>query len=59
MAADFSGNDEREQTLNQLLSEMDGFDGGTGVVILAATNVPKALDAALLTPPAGLTAVSP
>lgn len=45
-----SGNDEREQTLNQLLSEMDGFDGGTGVVILAATNRPETLDAALLRP---------
>ncbi len=44
------GNDEREQTLNQLLSEMDGFDGGKGVVILAATNRPEALDKALLRP---------
>lgn len=46
----FSGNDEREQTLNQLLAEMDGFDGGKGVVILAATNRPESLDAALLRP---------
>ncbi len=45
-----SGNDEREQTLNQLLSEMDGFDGSFGVVILAATNRPESLDAALLRP---------
>lgn len=44
------GNDEREQTLNQLLSEMDGFDGGSGVVILAATNRPESLDKALLRP---------
>ncbi|WP_300282485.1 ATP-dependent zinc metalloprotease FtsH [Peptacetobacter sp.] len=44
------GNDEREQTLNQLLSEMDGFDGGVGVVILAATNRPESLDKALLRP---------
>lgn len=44
------GNDEREQTLNQLLSEMDGFDGGIGVVILAATNRPDSLDKALLRP---------
>ncbi len=46
----FSGNDEREQTLNQLLSEMDGFDGQKGVVILAATNRPETLDKALLRP---------
>lgn len=46
----FSGNDEREQTLNQLLSEMDGFDGHKGVVILAATNRPESLDPALLRP---------
>lgn len=46
----FSGNDEREQTLNQLLSEMDGFDGRKGVVILAATNRPDSLDPALLRP---------
>ena len=44
------GNDEREQTLNQLLSEMDGFDGSKGVVILAATNRPESLDHALLRP---------
>ncbi len=46
----FSGNDEREQTLNQLLAEMDGFDGRKGVVILAATNRPESLDPALLRP---------
>lgn len=46
----FGGNDEREQTLNQLLSEMDGFDGSKGVVILAATNRPETLDKALLRP---------
>ena len=45
-----SGNDEREQTLNQLLTEMDGFDGRKGVVILAATNRPESLDPALLRP---------
>ncbi|MDD4780551.1 MAG: ATP-dependent metallopeptidase FtsH/Yme1/Tma family protein, partial [Tissierellia bacterium] len=44
------GNDEREQTLNQLLTEMDGFDGNKGVVILAATNRPESLDKALLRP---------
>ena len=44
------GNDEREQTLNQLLTEMDGFDGKKGVVILAATNRPESLDPALLRP---------
>ncbi|MBE5776721.1 MAG: ATP-dependent zinc metalloprotease FtsH [Clostridiales bacterium] len=44
------GNDEREQTLNQLLAEMDGFDGNKGVVILAATNRPEILDPALLRP---------
>ena len=46
----FSGNDEREQTLNKLLAEMDGFDGKKGVVILAATNRPDSLDKALLRP---------
>lgn len=44
------GNDERKQTLNQLLTEMDGFDGKKGVVILAATNRPESLDSALLRP---------
>jgi len=46
----FGGNDEREQTLNQLLAEMDGFDGSKGVIILAATNRPEVLDKALLRP---------
>jgi cell division protease FtsH len=46
----FSGNDEKEQTLNQLLSEMDGFDARSGVVVIAATNRPEALDPALLRP---------
>jgi cell division protease FtsH len=46
----FSSNDEREQTLNQLLAEMDGFDPATGVVVMAATNRPESLDAALLRP---------
>lgn len=46
----FGGNDEREQTLNQLLSEMDGFDSSKGVLILAATNRPEVLDKALLRP---------
>ena len=46
----FSGNDEREQTLNQLLAEMDGFDGRKGVMLLAATNRPDSLDPALLRP---------
>ena len=49
-AAGIGGNDEREQTLNQLLTEMDGFDGRKGVVILAATNRPESLDPALLRP---------
>ena len=46
----YGGNDEREQTLNQLLTEMDGFDGSKGVVILAATNRPESLDPSLLRP---------
>jgi len=49
-AGGVGGNDEREQTLNQLLTEMDGFDGAKGVVILAATNRPESLDKALLRP---------
>merc|ERR1712113_493772 len=44
------GNDEREQTINQLLTEMDGFEGNTGVIVLAATNRPDVLDSALLRP---------
>ena len=49
-AGGYGGNDERDQTLNQLLTEMDGFDGKKGVVILAATNRPESLDPALLRP---------
>ena len=49
-AGNIGGNDEREQTLNQLLTEMDGFEGNNGVVILAATNRPESLDPALLRP---------
>ncbi len=49
-AGSMGGNDEREQTLNQLLAEMDGFDGSTGVVLLAATNRPEILDPALTRP---------
>ena len=49
-ASGLSGNDEREQTLNQLLTEMDGFDATKGVVILAATNRPESLDPALTRP---------
>jgi cell division protease FtsH len=48
--AGFGGNDEREQTLNQMLAEMDGFDPATGVVVMAATNRPESLDPALLRP---------
>lgn len=44
------GNDEREQTINQLLTEMDGFEGNKGVIVLAATNIPEVLDKALLRP---------
>src|SRR4029453_7397595 len=49
-AAGFGGSDEREQTLNQILTEMDGFDPAIGVIVLAATNRPEVLDSALLRP---------
>ena len=49
-AQSIGGHDEREQTLNQILTEMDGFTGTEGVVVLAATNRPEILDAALLRP---------
>ena len=55
----YGGNDEREQTLNQLLTEMDGFEGNNGVIILAATNRPESLDPALLPDRDGLTARVP
>ena len=49
-SASIGGNDEREQTLNQILTEMDGFTGTEGVIVLAATNRPEILDPALLRP---------
>ena len=55
-SGNYGGNDEREQTLNQLLTEMDGFEGNTGVVILAATNRPDSLDPGPDCVPAVLTA---
>src|SRR6185295_14598974 len=50
MGGSIGGNDEREQTLNQLLTEMDGFEGHSGMIVIAATNRPEILDAALLRP---------
>lgn len=44
------GNDEREQTINQMLTEMDGFEGNSGIIVLAATNIPEVLDPALMRP---------